>query len=780
MAVFWILPFLDPKTGFPHDIYQPLLEVDSNQYVHPVGAIRVNSKTPPEDIAPLVYVGATKNYRVFLLPYSEIHREDWKRLAEIAREVLSDSNDLENDARDVRSKSSNLHITMVKRISSGDSMEGRLSRRTWARGVTTDYAYDEFDALLAKTYSDETPAVALACDGMGRLLSAVCEGVSTNLYSYGPFGDLTNEVQNGTAIARSYDAFGRPIGYALGDAGGSPAATGTEVEYAYDAFGRFASVTSGTNVFAYSYLPGTRLVSGMTANTGHAWERIYEPNRDLIATVHNRYGERTISRFDYTNDEIGRRIARVDSGEAFSDAAFERYAYNARSELIGAHRFLGTDLADESRPVPSRSFGYAYDPIGNRVSSTEERGGIPIVTLYESNELNQYTRTDCSGESTLLEYDKDGNTTFDGRFRYTWNAENRMIRAVEAGVLNNCPATTIDYAYDHQGRMIAKNLAGTNIVTRAFLWHDYNIVCETENAVPTYNVWGLNLDGTLQGCGGVGGLLNVCSAADMFIAFYDANANLTEYCNRFGDVVTHCEYSSMGKEIVRTGKLFTHGFCTKPSDSFTHNLEYFSRHFTMSSERWVGRDPLLESGGINLYAFCRNNPISFYDFLGMLTKTVSFKVNEHEAWVNKGPTPMWSLAYQDCYYRKEIVYDIYEVSIEYTKQCTNGSTPDIEIGMITGNLVHHLDHAGVSILIIGGGVEYFMEYDPATTVRDDNAHTVTKTVQIRVYSQNYFGVSPGLWKLSFDIGLEAKFNKKLIGSKSVVFKHKCCDEGTAK
>ena len=147
-----------------------------------------------------------------------------------------------------------------------------------------------------------------------------------------------------------------------------------EVSYAYDSLGRFASVSSGTNVYAYSYLPGSDLVSGMTSDTGHAWERIYEPDRDLIETVHNRYGNRTISRFDYTNDEIGRRVARVDSGEAFAETAFERYAYNARSEVIGSQRFYGADIDDLSRPVTGRTFGYGYDPIAiSRSLATRRR-----------------------------------------------------------------------------------------------------------------------------------------------------------------------------------------------------------------------------------------------------------------------------------------------------------------------------------------------------------------------------------------------------------------------
>ena len=494
------------------------------------------------------------------------------------------------------------------------SPEGLLARRIRARGVTTDYAYDEFDELLAKTYSDETPAVALSYDGIGRLLSAVCEGVSTNLYSYGPFGDLTNEVQNGTILARSFDAFGRPTGYRIGDG----LAEGSAVSYAYDTSGRFSSVSSGTNTFEYSYLPGSSLVSGMTASTGHSWERIYEPNRDLIAAVHNRYGDRTISLFNYTNDEIGRRVARVDSGEAFSEAAFERYSYNGRSELIGARRFFGTDLADESHSVPDSSFEYAYDPIGNRISSTEEKNGSPVVTIYESNEINQYTRTVSQGETIPFEYDEDGNVTFDGRFRYSWNGENRMVRAEEVITSTNCTQTDISYIYDEQGRMIAKNLDGTNNVARTNLWDGYNLVRETINGPATYNVWGLDLDGTFQGCGGVGGLLNIAKSNILYGAFYDANGNVSEYVSSDGFISTHYEYSGFGEPMVSNGEQFTHQFCTKPYCEMTRLSEYQYRIFPAYLGRWVNYDPLQDSGGINLYQYAKNDPCAFFDYLGLI------------------------------------------------------------------------------------------------------------------------------------------------------------------
>ena len=64
----------------------------------------------------------------------------------------------------------------------------------------------EIDESLA------TPDVAYTRDRLGNVLSAVADGVSTNLYAYSREGLLTNEVQNGVALSRPHDALGRPTG----------------------------------------------------------------------------------------------------------------------------------------------------------------------------------------------------------------------------------------------------------------------------------------------------------------------------------------------------------------------------------------------------------------------------------------------------------------------------------------------------------------------------------------------------------------------------------------
>lgn len=47
--------------------------------------------------------------------------------------------------------------------------------------------------------------------------------------------------------------------------------------------------------------------------------------------------------------------------------------------------------------------------------------------------------------------------------------------------------------------------------------------------------------------------------------------------------------------------------------------------------RWLSRDPADESGGVNLYAFCGNSPISFVDFLGLLTSSEALAHYQHGA-----------------------------------------------------------------------------------------------------------------------------------------------------
>ncbi len=152
------------------------------------------------------------------------------------------------------------------------------------------------------------------------------------------------------------------------------------------------------------------------------------------------------------------------------------------------------------------------------------------------------------------------------------------------------------------------------------------------------NLWGLDIDGTLQGAGGVGGLLSVNSYtstnnspfsilhSQLCFPTYDANGNISEYVTASsGNIVAHYDYSPFGEQILASGEMaqtFTHRFSTKPFCQYTGLIEYQYRKYHPSLGRWLSRDPIGEQGGVNLYAMCGNNGIDNYDIYGKLDASV--------------------------------------------------------------------------------------------------------------------------------------------------------------
>lgn len=480
--------------------------------------------------------------------------------------------------------------------------EGRLSRRTWARGILTEYAYDSWGNLTNTVYSDETPTISIAYDAMGRMVSALVDGVSTNLYFHSAYGDLTNEVQNGASIARSYDCFGRPTGYALNP--GNPDNPVEEVSYSYDAFGRFSAVVAGTNVFEYTRLPGSDLVSGYTSGPFRRAVS-YEPQRDLIAAVTNAFGPTLISAFDYANDAAGRRVSRIDTFDGA--ATTNTFGYNIRSEVTSAA--MGTNR-----------YSYAYDPIGNRLFSSHNAE----TNAYTANSLNQYTAISnlCASVSPceeMLTYDADGNMTADGSgWHYAWNGENRMVCASNDDVL-------VTYEYDHRGRMVRKEISSRDTETQSFayVWDDWNILRETLTtkvcSSVSDNIWGLDINGAFQGAGGIGGLLAVIRDDGVFLPAYDANGNVTEYIATNGPIVAHYEYSAFGEPVAsssRSATSFTCQFSTKPYFATTELSEYQMRKYRHHAGRWMSRDSIDDPLVINDVVAVNNNFIDNLDYIG--------------------------------------------------------------------------------------------------------------------------------------------------------------------
>ena len=167
-------------------------------------------------------------------------------------------------------------------------------------------------------------------------------------------------------------------------------------------------------------------------------------------------------------------------------------------------------------------------------------------------------------------------------------------------------------------------MKATATQTHTFLYDGWNLIREEiEAATPTSRsyVWGLDLSGTLQGAGGVGGLLAMLTPdSGLLTPVYDANGNITDLMDTNGAIVAHYEYDGFGNIITQSGasaEVSLFRFSSKYSDPETDLLYYGYRFYNQHIGRWVNRDKLGEIKEYNLYSFNINNPISRIDYLGL-------------------------------------------------------------------------------------------------------------------------------------------------------------------
>jgi len=269
--------------------------------------------------------------------------------------------------------------------------------------------------------------------------------------------------------------------------------------------------------------------------------------------------------------------------------------------------------------------------IGNREWS--KTNGTELT--YLANQLNQYTQI-ANGVTNNLTYDLDGNLLTDGKWTNTWDGENRLIGVTPLSVTNG--AKKLLSRYDYMGRRVRKDvlqwngsLWQTNEV-RTFSYDGWNMVAELSDAgaqnTTNFYVFGLDLSGSLQGAGGIGGLLSATfggtNGATAVFYTYCANGNVSELVDATGtNVLAHYEYSPFGEAIVATGPLADVNairFSTKYWDIET-GLGYWGYRW-LQDGRWLNRDPIEEMGGLNVYALVHNDSINLLDLIGLLSKDI--------------------------------------------------------------------------------------------------------------------------------------------------------------
>ncbi|CAA6690077.1 MULTISPECIES: RHS repeat domain-containing protein [unclassified Lentimonas] len=535
-------------------------------------------------------------------------------------------------------------LLTAKTDASGESVTydyttaGRMSVRYWARDdlsgnpLKTSYVYDSFTGeRIAVDYADTTPDLGYTFDRMGRL-ETVSDATGTRSLDYTADLRLDHEMLDAafygsnSVLTRSYEDGNetnglnrRYAGYDLTNSGGVSSAS--SATYGYDSYGRLNSVADANDTFTYGYLADSDLLES-TASSVHTATYSYETNRDVKTVVDNVVSSLSVSKYTYSYDAIGRRLDRIQEGTAFAQDSFDAFDYNDRSEVTDSDRYLGTDTSDQSSPVVGDIFDYDYDPIGNRLSSSAASN-----TSYTTNELNQYTS--ITGQSIAPTHDADSNQTQSAAgWTYQWDAENRLIEAYSF-----TEDKKLEFVYDYMGRRVQKSVivisSGVTISSERFLYVNWNVIAtfEIQNSQVTLQnsyTWGLDLSKSMQGAGGVGGLLKSStpqSPIETHYFTYDVNGNVSELLDASGAIAAHYEYDPFGN-VTRSSGAYANvnpfRFSSKYLDAETGLYYYGYRYYDAQVGRWLNADPLGESGGVNLYAFVANEGINSFDLFGLV------------------------------------------------------------------------------------------------------------------------------------------------------------------
>ena len=449
------------------------------------------------------------------------------------------------------------------------------------RNQTIQYTYNNQGLLIRKDFADGSSA-NYAYDSRGNLLSAT-DSDSSITFAYDTNDQLTRVTDgDGRLLKYSYDMAGRRSQMVDHN--------GFTTNYSYDNNGQLSRLSdvNDATIVSYSYDTVGRLIREDNGNETYSTYD-YDDAGQIVRVLNYSGGGTINSSFEYAYDTLGRRISTTTLDGTTT------YGYDGIGQLT-------------SVTLPNgRTIEYTYDRAGNRISVQDSES----LTDYRTNNLNQYTSI---GNSTFA-YDADGNLIskiengIPSSFAY--DVENRLIAVAT-------PNGTWGYEYNALGNRIASILDGERT---EYLLDPAGVV----DVVGEYDNSGNLLANYVYGLGLVGRSDHTNTAY-----YYDSDiiGSIVGLTGATGSYLNRYEYLPFGEDLAKVETI---------SNPFEYvgqwgvmdegnGLDFMrERFYNPNQGRFLSTDPLGFNGGLNLYQYVFNDPLTNIDIDG-LGRTKIFKV----------------------------------------------------------------------------------------------------------------------------------------------------------
>ena len=487
---------------------------------------------------------------------------------------------------------------------------GKVSERTDQLGFTETFRYDE-EGNLSLHIDRDGRQLQRACNVFGQPVyekASDAEGKHTNIstWHYDSLGRVTRAVCDGKSYEYIYDAYGnlkekrsngkRLVSYTHDRAGQiteirDPA--GVCTRYEYDILGRRSRIFNDDGLeVRYGYDALNRICD---IRYGNGVKTAYTYDGDgNVRTLETRAGENVLLSFAYRYDGNGNRTAKT--GVALGGITSEITAGNNALELSYAYDVRG-QLLEERRN--GASVCYAYDKAGNRIRKTDAQGEI----RYLYNEKNQLVEEESPADRKQFSYDRQGGIIEEknaaGIRLFSYNSRHQQTRVeTETGSVQ-------ENRYDAEGLRFELLENGRRT---SFVYHDGELLQEEgrEEQGTSYHL-GAGMEAFRRG---------------QELSYYHRDEQLSTVfvTDGQGEIRNSYQYDAFGIPLETTEQLNNRiRYTGQQYDELTEQYYLRARYYNPVAGRFMQED-VYQGDGLNLYAYCGNNPVVYDDPSGYKRK----------------------------------------------------------------------------------------------------------------------------------------------------------------
>ena len=520
---------------------------------------------------------------------------------------------------------------------------GRITGIGFADGVKEGYEYTPA-GQVSRTIDGNGNAVQYRYNSLGKISERIDQLGDTETFRYDEEGNLSLHIdRDGRQLQRACNVFGQPVYEKASDAEGKHTNIST---WHYDSLGRVTRAVCDGKSYEYIY-----------DAYGNLKEKRSNGKR-LVSYTHDRAGQITeirdpagvCTRYEY--DILGRR-SRIYN----NDGLEVRYGYDALNRIRHIRYGNGVETAytydgdGNIRTLETKagenvllSFAYQYDGNGNRTAKTGTQATLGGITTgnnaldlsYAYDVRGQLLEERRNGASVCYAYDKAGNrirkTDAQGEIRYLYNEKNQLVE-------EESPAYRKQFSYDCQGAIIEeKNAAGIRLFSYNSRRQQTRVETETGSVQENrYDAEGLRFellengrrtsfvyhDGELlqeEGREEQGTSYHLGAGMEAFrrgqeLSYYHRDEQLSTVfvTDGQGEIRNSYQYDAFGIPLETTEQLNNRiRYTGQQYDELTEQYYLRARYYNPVAGRFMQED-VYQGDGLNLYAYCGNNPVVYDD-----------------------------------------------------------------------------------------------------------------------------------------------------------------------